>query len=57
VAGVVRLAGLVAPRRQADIGPDAGRPGEALRRIDDTEVGERDQDTWSPVIMLISLHQ
>src|SRR3954463_5780122 len=25
VAGVVRLAGLIAPRRQADVGPDAGR--------------------------------
>src|SRR4051812_34913688 len=24
VAGVVRLAGLIAPRRQADVGPDAG---------------------------------
>ena len=33
-AGIVRLAGLVAPRRQADLGPDAGRLGEALRRID-----------------------
>src|SRR5215211_2625040 len=45
VPGVVLLAGLVAPRRQADVGPDAGRPGEALRRIDDADVGERDQDT------------
>src|SRR5215212_4785350 len=45
VAGVVRLAGLVAPRRQADVGSDAGRLGEALRRIHDTDVGERDQDT------------
>ena len=25
VAGVILLAGLVAPRRQADVGPDAGR--------------------------------
>src|SRR5215212_7073880 len=44
VAGVVRLAGLIAPRRQADVGPDAGRLGKALRRIHDTDVGERDQD-------------
>src|SRR3954464_15768998 len=32
VAGIVLLAGLIAPRRQADVGPDAGRLGEALRR-------------------------
>src|SRR3954471_16386409 len=44
VAAVVLLAGLVAPRRQADVGPDAGRLGEALRRIYDADVGERDQD-------------
>src|SRR3954470_14171770 len=44
-AGVVRLAGLVAPRRQPNVGPDAGRLGEALRRIHDADVGERDQDT------------
>src|SRR4051812_22168847 len=44
VAGVILLAGLVAPRRQADVGPDAGRSGEALRRIHDADVGERDQD-------------
>src|SRR4051812_15193901 len=56
VAGVVLLAGLIAPRRQADVGPDAGRLGEALRRIHDADVGERDQDAWSHVIMLISLH-
>src|ERR687893_51559 len=37
VAGVVLLAGLVAPRRQADVGADAGRPGEALRRIHDAD--------------------
>src|SRR4051794_16233831 len=37
VAGIVLLAGLVAPRRQADVGPDAGRLGEALRRIDDAD--------------------
>ena len=36
VAGVVLLAGLVAPRRQADVGPDAGRRGEALRRSSTT---------------------
>src|SRR4051794_27517980 len=56
VAGVVLLTGLVAPRRQADVGPDAGRLDEALRRIHDADVGERDQDAWSHVIMLISLH-
>src|SRR3954468_18564025 len=39
MAGVVLLAGLIAPRRQADVGPDAGRPGEALRRIHDADVG------------------
>src|SRR3954468_4697425 len=44
VAGVVLLAGLVAPRRQADVGPDTGRLGKALRRIHDADVGERDQD-------------
>src|SRR5215208_6459201 len=55
VTGVIRLAGLVAPRRQADVGPDTGRLGEALRRIHDADVGERDQDAWSHVIMLISL--
>src|SRR4051812_21245005 len=43
VAGVVLLAGLIAPRRQADVGPDAGRLGEALRRIHDADVGERAQ--------------
>src|SRR5215210_7927774 len=37
VAGVVRLAGLIAPRRQADVGPDAGRLGKALRRIHDAD--------------------
>src|SRR3954447_12621069 len=45
VAGVIRLAGLITPRRQADVGLDAGRLGEALRRIHDADVGERDQDT------------
>src|SRR3954471_10610378 len=49
VAGVILLAGLVAPRRQADVGPDAGRLGEALRRIHDADVGERDQDGGRPV--------
>src|SRR4051794_27080040 len=44
VAGVILLAGLIAPRRQADVGPDAGRLSEALRRIHDADVGERDQD-------------
>ena len=40
------LAGLVAPRRQADVGPDAGRSGEALRRIHDADVGDAaDADT------------
>src|SRR3954462_4695764 len=30
VAGVVLLAGLVAPWRQADVGPDAGRPNTTV---------------------------
>src|SRR3954453_17244047 len=50
VAGVVRLAGLVAPRRQADVGPDAGRPGEALRRIHDADVGERALSSCTAVV-------
>src|SRR3954453_12239410 len=37
VAGLVLLAGLLTPRGEADVGPNAGRLGEALRRIHDAD--------------------
>src|SRR3954464_13964513 len=50
VAGVVLLAGLIAPRRQADVGPDAGRPGEALWRIHDADIGQRALSSCTAVV-------
>mgnify|MGYP006870799098 CR=1 FL=1 len=41
VAGVVLLTQLEAPRRRAEIGADAGGMDEALRPIDDADIGER----------------
>ena len=40
-AGIVDLAGLVAPWHQAQIGPDVARPPEAFRFIDRRDEGER----------------
>jgi hypothetical protein len=44
VAGVVLLARLKAPWCQTEIGANAGGLGEALRRINDADIGEGNED-------------
>jgi hypothetical protein len=51
MTSVVFLAGLKAPRRQTNIRPDAGGFCEALRIVDNTDIGQSDQAPTPGTVM------